>query len=163
LEGTSMATPIVTGILATWLEAKNDLSPDEARTILQQTSISDVYTGTIPLTGSNTWGSGKIDAWNGIVACLKLAVLQKVQTSNENYFIYPNPTTGSFTVLFGKNDSNVQLSVYNLNGQKVFTKQIGDVSIAQEVAISLPAMATGVYLLTLSGSLQYKTYHLLKR
>jgi len=163
LEGTSMATPIVTGILATWLEAKNDLSPDEVRTILQQTSISDFFTGTIPLTGSNTWGSGKIDAWNGIVACLKLAVLQKVQTSSENYFIYPNPTSGTFNILFGKNDSNVQLSVCNLNGQQVFTKQIGNVLVAQEVAITLPAMSTGVYLVTLSGSQQYKSYHLLKR
>jgi len=153
----------VTGILATWLEAKNDLSPDEVRTILQQTSISDSFTGTIALTGSNTWGFGKIDAWNGIMACLKLAVLQKVQASSENYFIYPNPSSGSFNVLFGKNDSNVQLSVYNLNGQQVFTKQIGTVSIAQEVVITLPAMATGVYLVTLSGSLQYKSYHLLKR
>lgn len=32
-----MATSMVTGILATWLEAKNDLSPNEVRTVLQQT------------------------------------------------------------------------------------------------------------------------------
>lgn len=162
LEGTSMATPMVTGILATWLEAKNDLSPDEVRSILQQTSISDSYTGTIPLIGSDTWGFGKIDAWNGIIAAIKLNVIQQVQNSNENYLIYPNPTTGIMNVLFGKKDANVQLSLYNLNGQKVFTQQIGDVSVAQEITVNLPNLATGVYLITLSGSLQYKTYHLLK-
>ena len=97
------------------------------------------------------------------MACLKLAVLQKVQTSNENYLIYPNPTSGTLHVLFGKKDSNVQLSVCNLNGQRVFTKQIGNVLIAQEAVITLPALATGVYLVTLSGGLQYKSYHLLKR
>lgn len=163
LQGTSMATPMVTGILATWLEAKNDLSPDEVRTILQETSISDAFTGTIPSLGSNTWGTGKIDAWNGIIACLKMEVLEKIQTSNDNYLIYPNPTSGTFSLLFGIKDSNVQLNVYALSGRKVFTKQIGDVSIAQNVVVNLPNIGSGVYLVTLSGSLSYKTYHLMKQ
>ena len=163
LEGTSMAAPVVTGILATWLEAKNDLSPDDVRSILQQTSVSDSFTGTIPSGGSNIWGAGKIDAWNGIQVALKKALLQKIQASNENYLIYPNPTSGSFGVLFGKKDSNIKLSVYNLNGQQVYTHQIGDVSIAQEVIINLPGIATGVYLVTINGNLNYKTYHLLKK
>jgi len=163
LEGTSMATPMVTGILATWLEAKNDLSPDEVRTILQETSILDTFTGTIPSVGSNTWGFGKIDAWNGIQASLKLTFLERIQASNDNYLVYPNPTVGSLNVLFGKKDSNVQLSVYNLNGQQILTKQIGNVSVAQDVLIDISGIATGVYLVTISGGLQYKTYHLLKK
>lgn len=163
LQGTSMATPMVTGILATWLEAYNDLSPDDVRTILQQTSISDTYTGTIPSGGSNSWGYGKIDAWNGIQACLKLALIQRVEASNDNCLIFPNPTAGSFNVLFGIKDSNVQLTVYNLNGQQVYTNQIGDVSIAQDVVINLPGLATGVYLVAIKGNLQYKTLHLLKK
>lgn len=163
LQGTSMSTPMVTGILATWLEAKNDLSPDEVRTILQQTSISDFYTGTIPITGSNTWGYGKIDAWNGIKACIKMSVLQRIQSSNENYLIYPNPAIGTMYVLFGVKDSNVQLSVYALNGQQVFTQQIGDVSLAQEVELNIQGLSSGIYLVYLKGNLQYKVYHLLKR
>ncbi|MDP4240994.1 MAG: S8 family serine peptidase [Bacteroidota bacterium] len=163
LQGTSMASPMVTGILATWLEAKNDLSPDEVRTVFKQTAISDTFTGTIPSNGSDTWGFGKIDAWNGIIACLKLEVLQKIEASNENYIIYPNPATGTFSVLFGRKDSNVQLTVYSLNGRKVFSKQVGTVSAAQELDINLSNLATGAYLVTLSGNLQYKTYHLLKR
>jgi len=163
LQGTSMATPMVTGILATWLEAKNDLSPDDVRSILQQTSISDTYTGTIPSGGSNSWGYGKIDAWNGIQACLKLALLQRIEASNDNCLIFPNPTAGSFNVLFGKIDSNVQLTVYNLNGQQVYKSQIGDVSIAQDVVINLPGLATGVYLVKFKGNLQYKTFQLLKK
>jgi hypothetical protein len=153
---------MVTGILATWLEAKNDLSPDEVRTIFQQTSIADTFTGTIPATGSNTWGFGKIDAWSGIRASLKLHVLQNIQSSNTNYLIYPNPTPGTIYVLFGIKDSNVQLSIYALNGQMVYTTQIGDVSVAREVQLTLPSLSTGVYIVTLKGNLQYKAYHLLK-
>lgn len=163
LEGTSMAAPMVTGILATWLEAKNNLSPDEVRTVFQETSISDAFTGTIPSTGSNTWGFGKIDAWNGIIACLKMKVLQKVEASNENYIIYPNPTIGTVHLLFGSKDSDVQLTIHSLNGQKVYTKTIGDVSVAEEIVFDLPNIPTGIYLVTLKGSLQYKTYHLLKQ
>ena len=163
LQGTSMASPMVTGILATWLEANNDLSPDDVRSILQQTSITDIYTGKIPSGGSNFWGEGKIDAWNGIQACLKIAFLQRIQASKENYLLFPNPTLGSFTVLFGVKDSNVQLTVYNLNGQQVFTTLIGDVTTAQNVTVNLPGLATGVYLVAVKGNLQYKTFHLLKK
>lgn len=38
LSGTSMATALVTGVIAAMLEAKPDLTHDEAKTILQQTS-----------------------------------------------------------------------------------------------------------------------------
>ena len=163
LQGTSMATPMVTGILATWLQAYNDLSPDDVRTILQQTSISDTFTGTISSGGSNLWGFGKIDAWNGIQASLKLAFLQRIEASNENCLIFPNPTAGSINVLFGKKDSNVQLTVYNLNGQLVYSTQIGDVTVAQDVLLDLPGLATGVYLVSVKGNLQYKTFYLLKK
>jgi len=163
LEGTSMSTPMVTGILATWLEAKNDLSPAEVRTILQQTSITDSYTGIIPSQGSDTWGFGKIDAWNGIIACLKMVQLQKIQTTNANYLIYPNPTQGPLTLLFGIQDTNVQVTLYSLSGQKVLTQAIGSVAVSQQVTVNLPNLSTGVYLVTVKGNQQYKTYHLLKQ
>ena len=163
LQGTSMATPMVTGILATWLEAKNDLSPDEVRTILQQTSISDTFTGTIPSVGSNTWGAGKIDAFNGLLLCLRLDEIQKLQNSDNNYIIYPNPVVGTLTVLFGKKDSNVQVTLYSLNGQKIYTKIIGEVSVTQEVNINLANISTGVYIVSVNGDLNYKSYHLLKK
>jgi len=154
---------MVTGILATWLEAKNDLSPAEVRSILQQTSISDSFTGLIPAGGSNTWGFGKIDAWNGIQATMKISLLQEIQASNANYIIYPNPTTGNLSLLFGTRDSNVQVSVFNLNGQQVYKQQIGDVSVAQEVILNLPGIANGVYLVNVTGNLKYKASHLLKK
>lgn len=63
MQGTSMAAPMVTGIIALWLEMYPDLTPSQAKEIFQSTAITDGYTGTIPIAGSNTWGWGKINAW----------------------------------------------------------------------------------------------------
>jgi minor extracellular serine protease Vpr len=63
MEGTSMAAPMTTGIIALWLEMYPDLTPTQAKEIMQSTAITDGHTGTIPMAGSNTWGWGKINAW----------------------------------------------------------------------------------------------------
>ena len=70
MQGTSMASPMVTGILALWLEAYPHLTPTQAKQILKDNAITDTYTGTIPSSGSNTWGWGKIDAHKGLLGLL---------------------------------------------------------------------------------------------
>ncbi|MBQ9418620.1 MAG: S8 family serine peptidase [Bacteroidales bacterium] len=66
MQGTSMSTPVVTGILALWLQSDTSLNPTKALQLLKSTAVSDSYTGTIPQAGSNTWGYGKIDAYAGL-------------------------------------------------------------------------------------------------
>lgn len=61
--GTSMATPAVTGTMALWLQAKNDLTAAEVRELLSCTSITDSFTGTVP---NHAFGYGKINALAGL-------------------------------------------------------------------------------------------------
>lgn len=63
MQGTSMSAPMVTGIIALWLEMYPYLTPDQIKTIMQNTAITDSHTGVIPSSGNNTWGWGKINAW----------------------------------------------------------------------------------------------------
>lgn len=62
--GTSMAAPAVTGSIALWLEAKPDLTPEEALDVIKASSTADKHTGTdIP---NNSAGYGKLNAYKGI-------------------------------------------------------------------------------------------------
>ncbi|GAB4404648.1 MAG: hypothetical protein OHK0053_30270 [Microscillaceae bacterium] len=70
MEGTSMASPMVTGILALWLQAYPLLNPTQALNLIKQNAWTDSHTGTIPSTGNNTWGWGKVDAHEGLLDLL---------------------------------------------------------------------------------------------
>jgi subtilisin family serine protease len=56
--GTSMASPHVSGAIAVLLGANPSLTADEVKDILSRTAKKDEFTGAFP---SNIWGSGKLD------------------------------------------------------------------------------------------------------
>ena len=66
MQGTSMACPATTGIVALWMEAYPELSWSQVKAVMRATAVTDSYTGTIPNNGSAYWGWGKIDAHRGI-------------------------------------------------------------------------------------------------
>ncbi|MBK8659377.1 MAG: S8 family serine peptidase [Bacteroidetes bacterium] len=59
LQGTSMSSPAVGGIIALLLEANLSLTPQQVKDILATTAIVDSSTGIIPAQGSLPWGYGK--------------------------------------------------------------------------------------------------------
>ena len=67
MQGTSMATPVASGIVALWLQAATEagasLTANEVKDVMEQTAIQDEFTtGTY----ANRFGKGKIDALAGI-------------------------------------------------------------------------------------------------
>lgn len=68
LSGTSMAAPVVTGVVALWLQAAPTLTVDDVRSLIEATSARDGYTGDAT---NSTFGNGKIDALAGLKRILQ--------------------------------------------------------------------------------------------
>ena len=66
MQGTSMSAPMVTGIIALWLQAHPEYNYDSVITHIRSTARTDTLTGAIPATGSNLWGWGKINPYGAL-------------------------------------------------------------------------------------------------
>jgi hypothetical protein len=73
--------------------------------------------------------------------------IKQVAGANNQVTVYPNPTSGSFTVSMDENTESVNMVVLNALGQKVFeTKSTG-----QSTQITLPNCLPGVYYVQISN------------
>ncbi|WP_028897803.1 S8 family peptidase [Prevotella sp. HUN102] len=83
--GTSMATPVVAGTMALWLEAKNDLTAAEVRDLLS-TSVTDGFTSTVP---NNAYGRGKLNALEGLKKLVETASVSSIPSdASELHYMY---------------------------------------------------------------------------
>ena len=73
--GTSMATPVVAGVIALWLEAKPDLTPQEVIDALSHTSRHPDSSLDYP---NCQYGYGEIDAYSGLLHILGAARIEGV-------------------------------------------------------------------------------------
>jgi Protein of unknown function (DUF3244). len=53
--------------------------------------------------------------------------------------------------LFTQRDSNIQINVFNVNGQKLLSKKITEVTNKQEETIDLRNFSKGLYLIKITG------------
>lgn len=88
--GTSMAAPMVTGVIALILDANPYLSAAQVKDIIIQTAREDNNTGVIPVNGSTQWGWGKVDAYNAVKLALNTMGTQEIETEL-SWSVYPNP------------------------------------------------------------------------
>lgn len=143
MQGTSMSSPAVAGIVALWLEANPSLTPAQVLALMKQTARTDNFTGTIPAAGSNTWGWGKIDAY------APLGQLTNIQSMSgkTSLMVYPNPSRGVVYTLFPQSANNVALTVCDVTGKVVYKAAMGRAGKDEVTTIPLPELPEGTYLL----------------
>ena len=150
MEGTSMATPVVTGVLATWLQANPKLTPEQVREILSNTATTDSYTGNIAGVGNNRWGYGKINAYDGLVYCLNHSGIEQIGTPTRP-MVYPNPATDICYFLLQNDDKNVNVSIYTLNGTEIYSRYMGNINAGEQNQLDLSDLAAGIYFIHITG------------
>lgn len=160
MSGTSMATPFITGVVATWLQANPKLTPAAIKNVFAQTAATDSYTGTCP---NNTWGYGKIDAHAGLLKVISTTGIENLESMPDAIMLYPNPNDGAFQLLFTQNDNNVDVRIYAANGQQVYMRHIGNVDMQQTLDINLGGMQSGAYIVKIAGNDINQTCRLLVR
>jgi len=124
--GTSMASPMVTGVTALILEANPYLSAAQVKEIIIQTAREDVNTGVIPVNGSNQWGWGKIDAYQAVQLALNTVGTEELD-HEVVWNVYPNPVLSElhFTIV---DELPLKVHVIDATG-KVWVKNVQNAKI----------------------------------
>ena len=106
MDGTSMATPLVAGAIALMLSKDPELTPAQIDEILERTAQ--------PLTPhkSNDFGAGLLDA----LAAVNAVNYDEITENNQTSFIYPNPSTGDFTI---ECEGMRQIEIFSMDGRLI--------------------------------------------
>ena len=154
MQGTSMASPHVTGAVALMLERNRQITYDNVYSILTTSTKKDAFTGT---TQNNLFGFGKLDVQKSmqntpIGTGVDDETLLKEFSLEQNY---PNPFNPSTVIQYSvPSESVVKLEVFDLLGQKVSTL-INEYKTAgkyqAEVNMSANNFVSGVYFYRLTA------------
>ncbi len=151
MQGTSMAAPFVSGVVATWLEANPNLTAEDLRAVLAETSLHDDFTTDLSGAGRDLWGHGKINAHGGLQHCLQLAAGIEAAT------VQPAATPATRLVpggrlLFARSAANVTLSLYDLSGKLLRIAEMGRVAPGQELELPIGGLSAGAYVVRVATS-----------
>lgn len=131
MDGTSMATPLVTGAIALMLSKKPDLTPAQIDEILERTAQQ------LTPHKSNDFGAGLLDA----LAAVNAVNYDNLTESNHEANIFPNPSSNDFTVIL---DGMLSVSVFTLEGKLLRTLE------ASGNECHIESLPNGVYLLEIN-------------
>lgn len=145
--GTSMATPFAAGIGALWQEA-NIMAKGKSLTTNEIIDIANRNNVRTPqYWGENKiqWGSGLINAWNGIRYILTgVDGIGKIFTDSDDVDrSFMLTMHGKEINIFVAGASGMNIELINLTGQKVYSRNIGTNNHTQ----SLQHLANGIYLI----------------
>lgn len=153
MQGTSMASPFVAGIVATWLQAYPQLTPEQLHEIVQNTARKDSFTATAP---DSNWGYGKINALDGLRQCI-----EKQETGCVSIAM---PFDGTVRIADGNillgfaRDTQATLGITSMTGSTLFSKQLGKRSAGETLSVAVPQLPKGVYLLSVKTPTATKTF-----
>lgn len=120
--GTSMATPVVAGAIALWLQAKPSLTPDDVKDIISHTARHPENDMEYP---NNSYGYGEIDVYRGLLYVLGLDGIEDLSAEPLQNVKISASHDGKLSITFDDPPQRpFTVSVYSLAGTKVFSYMI---------------------------------------
>lgn len=143
MQGTSMATPIVAGSIATWLQADPSLTIDDVKALVNEFAVKDKFVTGAP--DPVQWGAGKFDAYGPIHKLLAGGV-NDVAADRDAELIVDRTGTDNWNVAL-PGAKAVNVSLYNMQGALVATAT-GEGS----ADVSTAGLARGIYIMSVNGT-----------
>ena len=144
--GTSMSTPVVAGVIALWLQAKPDLTPEEVKEVMRRSCRHPEEKYDYP---NDIYGFGEIDAYRGLLEVLSLSGIEGISL-HQPKGVEVIPVEGGLRLVFDREVAEpIRVKVYNLSGVCVCERREVDQTtpdpsyLGGEVA--LPNALSGVY------------------
>lgn len=158
--GTSASAPMASGIVALMLQANPRLTPQQVKTMIGNTAIQDNFTGTLPAAGTNTWGKGKINAWEAVKAAHQANSIYEFKGEELDCVLYPTPNDGSCSIFYNaKANEQLTIKVTDITGRTTHAEQwnvtIGD-NVKKLALNNIPGIYT-VNIASAKGSVGIKT------
>ena len=146
LDGTSMATPMVAGIIALWLEADPTLTRERILNVFAQTANHYDASLSYP---NNHYGYGEIDAYKGLLYILNILGVEGLSSQHlSNATVRPN-NDGTISIkLDGEPQHSIRCKAFTTDGKLVHTTLLP--SYSTEHRLSLPGIH-GIVAIQLDG------------
>ncbi|PKG42345.1 S8 family peptidase [Psychroflexus sp. MES1-P1E] len=149
--GTSQAAPHVAGLISLLLSVNTDLTVDEIRLVLEESSEDQVGDSEDTFGWDQYYGHGRINAFQALMN--PLLNINSFENANENVTIYPNPSTaGSPLEILNLIDGDYNLSFYTILGQNLYEKQVA--ASHSKIRVLLPEFNFGTYFLKIKNNSQ---------
>ena len=142
MQGTSMAAPFVTGVVATWLQAHPTLDSDAIRQVLKKTAINDEYTTPA------TCGYGKIDAYAGLKEVLALAAGIEGTEADATAASFVVRHVGNALLLsFARPLGQTEIRLYDASGIRLQSHTLDVSEAGHTFTLPMQDLPHGLYLL----------------
>jgi subtilisin family serine protease len=142
--GTSMASPVVTGAIALWLQAKPTLTPEEVLETIAATSTH--YDDSLTY-NNNYYGYGQIDVYKGLLHILGIDKVESISTQRASHFSILPTAEGVRLQASEPTSSAVRVSVYSTDGKRLLSKNLPAGRSTYEVAFA----GHGVFVVQVAG------------
>lgn len=144
--GTSMASPVVGGAVALWLQANPTLTRQDVLDIIAKTSRPLDTERDVP---NNQWGYGLVDVYGGLLAALRVDGISGVSHHQPRQAQVGWVGDVLSLQLDQQAEHGFAVSLYNTAGIKLLTKTMekGECNYA----IDLSAFPAGIYIVQITG------------